>query len=592
MKRRDFMKKVAIVGSSAGLVGYGGDMPSKTINKDADVSLNSLPRQGPKPVVRGKRAVCSSSQPIVTETMLKVMKDGGNAVDAGIAGSMVQAVVEPHMTNHAGTVTFLYWEAKTGKAYELNSQGTLVPGLPPFRTYPPNLGGFALGAGPMACIPGFMPGMRELHKRFGTKPWAYLCQDAIRWAEEGHIVHSFEHATLEWELISNTYFPSGRKMFTPDGFTPPVGERFKNPDLAKTLRHVAEEGPEYFTKGGWAKKFVKKANELGWPIKLKHMTEVPPRWGEPLRFKHNGYEVLQLSPPERQGVFCAMVLGILSHLGVKSLGHYTKSAETLYFLAYVLRWAEFELGFLHDPEIFHIPLEEWLSEEHHKRIANVIKKSMPKIDLTEHVLLTSGKPALAAAGFPTAGPQKKKPSIGSCELSIVDPQGNWVQMMNTLQGSGIPGLVIGGVPMVGSHATFDMKFFISGWLTGGGRVRSGIGNTIVLKDGRPYISMGTPGNVHVTIPQVLLNVLDFGMDPYEASDAPRMLAMRDDYVVGIESRIPSAVVADLAKLGIRVHPLPIYDFHMGSFQMCWRDEKTGLYNSSADPRRAGMAGGF
>lgn len=130
MKRRDFMRNAAVIGGTAGLAHL-----SKGRGEGKNVSqfpIDSLLKQGPKPVVRGKKAVCSSSHPIVTETMLKVMKDGGNAVDAGIAGSLVQATVEPHMTNHAGTVTFLYWEAKTGKAHQLNSQGTLVPGLPPY----------------------------------------------------------------------------------------------------------------------------------------------------------------------------------------------------------------------------------------------------------------------------------------------------------------------------------------------------------------------------------------------------------------------------------------------------------------------------
>ncbi len=590
MRRREFIHKAALVGGGAGF--YRLKREKEIKEKIISSTLESLPKQGPKPVVRGKKAVCSSSHPIVTETMLKVMKEGGNAVDAAIAGSLVQAVVEPHMTNHAGTVTFLYWEAKTGKSYELNSQGTLVQGLPPFRTFPPNLGGFAMGAGPMACIPGFMPGLGEMHRRFATKPWSHLCQDAIRWAEEGHPMHSFEFGVLEWELASNTYFPSGRKFFTPQGFTPQVGEFFKNEELAKTLRKTAEEGPGYFTEGEWAREFVKKANELGWPINLKHLKEIPPRWGEPIRFKHRGYEILQLSPPERQGLFCAIVLGILSNFDLSSMGHYTNSAETLYFLAHALRWAEWELGLLHDPKIFNIPYEEWLSDEHHRMVASVLKKSTPKIDLTEHVRLISGNPALAAAGLPTAGEGGKQPPFGSCELSIVDKEGNWVQMMNTLQGSGIPGLVIGGVPMVGSHAQFDMRSSISGWLVGGGRVRSVIGNTIVLKEGKPYLALGTPGNVHVTVPQVLLNILDFKMDPYEASDAPRMLSLRDDYVLEIESRIPEKVVAGLARLGIRIKPLPLYDYHMGSFQICWRDEKTGLLNASTDPRRAGMAGGL
>jgi len=133
---------------------------------------------------------------------------------------------------------------------------------------------------------------------------------------------------------------------------------------------------------------------------------------------------------------------------------------------------------------------------------------------------------------------------------------------------------------------------IAGWLAPGARLRSSRGHTIVLKDGKPVLSLGTPGAVHCTVPQVLSRVLDFGMEPYDAAVAPRMLPLRDDYVLEIESRIPEKVLIDLVKMGIKIKPLPTYDYHMGSFQMSWRDPKTGLLGSNVDPRRTGMAGGI
>lgn len=103
-------------------------------------SCAGLSHQGPKEVIHGKRAVASSQSPVVTQTMLDVMKAGGNAIDAAVAGAITQATVQIDMTNHTGTVSVLYWEAKTGKVYHLNSMGTLHPELPPFYTYPPGLG--------------------------------------------------------------------------------------------------------------------------------------------------------------------------------------------------------------------------------------------------------------------------------------------------------------------------------------------------------------------------------------------------------------------------------------------------------------------
>jgi gamma-glutamyltranspeptidase/glutathione hydrolase len=585
MKRREFLEKTALTAPALA----AAELPAGKPPKAPDIPAGHV---GPKEVVRGKKAVAASQHPIVTETMLQVMRDGGNAADAAVAGCLVQATIQQEMTNHTGTVDFIFWEAKTGKAYELNSSGTLVPGLAPFRPLPPNLGVLIGADPPCACIPGFMPGMKAIHGRFGTKPWAQLCEPAIHWAEEGHVVNSFEFGVLTEELRGNVYFPSGRELFTPKGFLPQVGERFKKPELAKTLKRLAKEGPDDFITGEWAKAFVAEANRLGWTITLEHLSAVPPRWGEPLRHTHRGHEILQLSPPERQGVFCALVLGILKHLDIASLGHYAKSAESLYYFAHALRWAEFELGYLWDPQMFEVPVDLWLADEHHKQIAEMLRRSRPKVDLTDHVKVTSGKPGMVAAGLPVGAPDKPPTYKGSCELSIVDPQGNWVQMMNTLQSGGIPGAVVGGVCMTGSHAQTDLRASIAGWFAGAGRLRCVIGNTIVLKDGKPVLSLGSPGNVHVTVPQVLSNVLDFGMEPPDAAIAPRMLSLRDDYTLEVESRLGEGVVAGLAKMGITVNALPEYDYHMGSYQMSWRDEKTGLVNSCTDPRRAGLAGGF
>ena len=536
-----------------------------------------------------RSAVCASQHPAVTETMLHVMRDGGNAVDAAIAGCLVQATVQQEMTNHTGTVTCLYWEAATGRAYQLNSMGTIVPDLAPFRPIPKGTGLYAsVGEPPFACIPGFMPGLQALHARFATRPWSALCQPAIGWAEEGEVVNSFQFLVLAQTVDFFLYTASGRRHFTPNGFLPQVGERFPKPELARTLRRLAEEGPDYFVTGGWAEHFVERANRLGWAITLDHLRAIPPRWQEPLRYPHRGYEIVQLAPPERQAVYCALVLGILRHLDLAALGHYTASAEALYYLAHALRRAEFETGLLHDPETFEVPTDVWLADDYHRALAELLRRSKPKVDLAAHVALTAPPHALAAAGAGGA----PAPPAGSCELSVVDPAGNWVQLMNTLQSGGIPGEVVDGVPMVGSHATTDLRAAIAGWFSGGGRMRSVIGNTLVLRDGAPWLALGTPGNVHCTMPQVLANLLDYGLDPARAIDAPRLLPLADDYTLTIESRLAGPVVAELARLGVRDKPHPANDWHMGSVQLCWRDRETGLLHSTADPRRAGTAAGF
>jgi gamma-glutamyltranspeptidase/glutathione hydrolase len=542
-------------------------------------------RVGPKAPVSGRNAVCASQSPIVTETMLETMRSGGNAIGAAIAGCLVQATVQQEMTNHAGTITLLYYEAASGETYELNSWGTLVPELAPFRPVPPGAGHYASTySPPCAAIPGFMPGMKVMHERFGTRPWAELCEPAIRWAEEGHEFGAFEAHVTAQTIDFFLHTPSGREHFAPRGHLPQVGDCVSYPELAKTLRALADEGPDYFITGGWARQFVKRANTMGWPIELRHMTAIPPRWGRGLRWRHAGREIVQLSPPERQAVFCALALGILEQLDIVDVGHYTQSPEALYYVAHALRRADQEANFVTDPTVFEDPTETLLDPAFHAFLAQLIRKSKPARDLTAHVEVFAGKNALAAAG-------RVEQPAGSCESTLVDPHGNWVQIMNTLQSGGIPGEVVGGVPMVGSHAQPSLASPIGGWFAGGGRIRGVIGNTFVFQDGQPIWSLGTPGNVYWTVAQVLLNGLDFGMDPYAAEDAARMKPLTDAYVLPVESRLPPDVVQGLARYGILIEALPAYDWHMGSYQMSWR-EQDGTLRSTVGPRRAGLAAAF
>ena len=191
------------------------------------------------------------------------------------------------------------------------------------------------------------------------------------------------------------------------------------------MRRLADEGPEYFTHGDWARHFVALANDLGWKIKLEDMSSNPPRWDEPLRYAHKGYEIVQATPPQRQAVYCALVLGMLKHLDVSSLGHYSESADSLYYMGQALRRADFECGLVNDAKFFDVPLEVWLSDEYHASLATILKRSRPKagVDLTQHVLLSSdpalrlafGWGAAGASPLPTAlGVQFKAPP-GSCE---------------------------------------------------------------------------------------------------------------------------------------------------------------------------------
>jgi gamma-glutamyltranspeptidase/glutathione hydrolase len=553
---------------------------------------------GPKKPVTGLKAAVTTDSAIVTETMINVLKAGGNAADAGIAGAMVQAAVEPFMTNHAGLVTFLYYEAKTGKVHPLDSLGGHPSGLPPFRPVPPGMGPYAY-VPPSGIIPGFMPGLKAIHERFGSKKWSELCEDAVRWAESGHVVSTFEYGVNIFGEKFITYFPEGRDFYQPNGYFPNVGDTFVPKGMAQTMRGVRDQGPDYMITGPWAEKFVAKANEMGWKITREHMTETPPRWVEPLRFPHHEYEIVSLGPPQAQGIYIAIVLGVLKHLGLREMK--PGSADHIWAMGHALRQGQRHWEYAQDDNVYGVPREELLDDAYHAHLAKLIRKSRPKVDLTEHIKLAGDAGGAGdlmssftgAGAKPRLGKSEQKQPSGSCELAVVDGDGNWVQMMDTLQGSGIPGMVIDGVPMVGSHATFGaLQSPMDVTLVKGAKARCIIGNTIVLKNGRPVLSAGSPGNVHCTVPQVLAYALDFKLDPYAAVDAPRMLPMTEARAIMIEDRLAPGVVEDLHRLGVRVAVTPGYDYHMGSFSVIARDEKDGTYTAVADPRRCAVADGL
>ncbi|MBR0757985.1 gamma-glutamyltransferase [Bradyrhizobium jicamae] len=542
--------------------------------------------RGPKVAVHHKAAVASAQHPIVCETIIDVLKRGGSAADAAVAGALTDGVVENLLTTYGGLVTLLYFDAATRTTHQLLSTGAFPPDLPVFRPIP-DIGLSITQLPPSACIPGFMPGLGALHARFGTLPWASLCEPAIGWAEDGFPMSPDLYLAHFGYLPFVGYFPEGRALFAPDGFVTKAGERFSNPKLAETLHGLARDGPGYFTEGAWAEEFIATANRLGWAIKLPHMTMALPRWEQPLSYRHRGYEVRQLAPPNAEGVLCRLALGILDHLGVSDLA--PDAAERLFLVGHVLRWVNREIGYLNDPDFFTLPIDVWMDEGYHRRIARVIAATRPKVDLSDHVMLTAGPVALGAVG----ADQRIKTPVGSSELSVIDRAGNWCQIMTTLQSGGIPGQVVGGVAMFGSHATFGLPGSgFDQWLAPGMRMRSILGNTQIFRHHKPVLQFGSSGAVHANVLQVLSGVLDHGLSVEAAIGLPRMMPLGEDGTLSIEGRVAPEQVADLVARGIKVKFLGAWDSYMGSFHATWREPRGAGYGGCADPRYTGVAMGL
>ncbi len=551
---------------------------------------NLIVEQGEHPEARGGRAAVSTQSSFSTRAALKVLAAGGNAMDAAVAASLVDGVTSCLLTNHAGSVVGLFWHAASKTLTELNSTG-VFPSDVGVCTPLPDVGHPLTSQSRLACcIPGFMPGLGAIHERFGSKPWGELCRDAIEWAETGFPMSSYNYGLHVRFLPITSYFPAGRRLFLPDGTVPTVGMRFRNPELARTLRRLASNGWKEFTEGEWARLFVEQANAIGWNIERRHLLQAQPRWCEPLRYRYGDAEIAQLSPPQTHGIVASLTLAVMRELGVAEAA--PASAQRLFYMAHTLRWANRDSDYINDPASFATDARHWMSGEYAQAVARIVRGARPSVDLSSHARLLLPTHEFEAAGLGAVPPNRGiSPPCGSCELSIVDEQGNWVQMLNTMQTGGIPGAVVGGVPMLGSHATFGTltgKF--SSWAIPGCRPRFIVGSTLVLKNGKPVLGLGASGTPVFHVPQVLTSILGAKLDPAAAIRAPRLLApIADDNSLTLEDRIAESALRDLLAQGVRPRLARPFDLDAGWFQCCWREGESGALNAYSDPRGNGEA---
>lgn len=561
----------------AGLLSTGptaGQQSVTTLPTDPrDPRLN----QGQKQEAVGDTVMVSTQLPIVTEGALKVLRDGGNAVDAMITAVFLQHVNDFHQVSHFGAMSAIYYEASTGKYYALSA----VSERPRAER-----GGH--GDPGKVAIGGVVRGLEALAKRFGTRPWSSYLDPAIRSAEEGALVTSFMYGInyANWandDLIKTNR--EARDFYMPEGYLVPVGERWKMPALAGTLRRVAAEGADYLYTGAWAEKFVREANRKGGRVTMQDMAEYQPKWQEPTRFTYRGHDIIGSPEPDTGGLVVGYNLNILENFDLKALGPYWESAEALEIMTRAFSRVSDETRFaIQDPLTFHVPASLWLSKEYGRLGARFVRETMPRVNLSRAMEAEAAGliPSIALAGRLPAGDTG---DLGSNHNVIVDAGGNWISMLHTGHG-GTPGVFIDGVKATGSSAR--------ALTTGPGRrVVLPITAILIARDGKPWLAMGTPGSPPQPVTQVLVNILDYGMHPNAAADAPRFWAARGtDRLLEIESRITPAVREGMAARGIRIKDLGPYSWNTGSMQIVWRDAATGKLHGVTDPRRLGFAAGF
>lgn len=558
--------------------------------------LDSRLNQGPKPEAVGEQVMVSTQLPIVTQEALRVLEEGGNAVDAMITAIFLQHVNDYMQVSHWGSMSGIYYEAATGEYHVISAvsqvpQGEQCqPGLSPSQV----------------AIGGVIRGLGALADRFGTRDWARYLDPAIQSADEGVMVTSYMYGikagSIDNAVAGSTYGIEGsglvnreeREFFLPDGHLTPVGDRWPMSLLADHLRRLAEEGPDYMYTGEWGRKFVEEANRLGHCVSHEDLASFEVHWQEPTRFTYRGHEILGSPPPDQGGVEVGYNLNILENFDLRGMGHYLESAETLETLARTFgRVARETRWQIQDPLAFNVPTEVWLNDQYGQMGAEAVALSgrHPGVNLagdqTSSGYFSDDYLAGTSRARPHGKPQQDHSALGSNHNVIVDAEGNWFTLLHTGHG-GAPGIFIDGVRAGGS------RFSQNAWTFGpGNRLVLPITAVMITTDGRPWLAMGTPGSPPQPVTQVLINIIDFDMHPKDAAEAPRFFAFRDDFrELEMESRLSEEMRIGLRQAGLRVKDLGDYTWRTGSMQIIWRDLDSGLLHGVSDPRRLGEAAGF
>ncbi len=533
-------------------------------------------------VVIARNGIVATSQPLAAQAGLDILKAGGTAADAAIAANAVIGLTEPMSCGIGGDLFVIYWDAKTKKVHGLNASGRSPYALNRELLVGKGFAEIPL-TGPLSwSLPGCVDGWEELRKRFGTKGFVELLKPAIDYAEQGFPVTEIIARGWHGSVKTLSEWPDSAKTYLIDGRAPEVGEVFKNPNLARNYRLVADQGRDAFYKGDIAAKIVAFSDLNGGYFSLKDFADHRSDWIEPVSTNYRGYDVWEL-PPNGQGIAVLEMLNLLEAYDLKSMGPFSPDYLHLFIEAKKLAFAD-RAKFYADPEFARLPVKELISKEYAAR-------QRKRID-----------PDKAAEDVPAGDPLLSHGD--TIYLTVVDKDRNCCSFIQSLYfGFGsqvVPGDVGFALQNRGCLFALDEKHLNR--LEPHKRPFHTIIPGFVTKDGEPWMSFGVMGGDmqpqgHV---QVLIDMIDFGMNVQQAGDAPRIQHFGSQTptgspmaagggTVGVESGIPEATLEILRKKGHQIVTAP---GSFGGYQAIRIDHKYGTLHGGSDPRKDGCAVGY
>ncbi len=524
--------------------------------------------------------MAATSQPLVTQIALDILKKGGSAVDAAIAADAALGLMEPTGSGMGGDLFAIVWDAKTHQLYGLNASGrsprslTLAEFQKRGLTHIPPYGPLPV------TVPGCVDGWFELHDKFGVLPMTDVLAPAIRYAEEGFPVS--ELIAYYWGLSVPTRKdqPNFLATFTRDGHAPVKGDVWRNEALARTLTTVAQGGRDAFYKGEIAQTIARTVQNAGGFLSYEDLASHHSEWVQPVSTNYRGVDVWEL-PPNGQGIAALQILNILEGYPLKQWGfgsvehiHHFLEAKKLAF--------EDRARFYADMDFAKVPVQGLISPSYAAERRKLITPRAAR-------RLDAGNPALYQGD--------------TVYLTCADHEGNMVSLIQSnYRGMGCGVCPLGlGFGLQDRGELFDLHPGRPNTFAPGKRPFHTIIPAFVTRNGEPWISFGVMGGA--TQPQahaqIIMNLVDFGMNLQEAGDAPRILhtgsseptgeVMTDGGIAHLETGFSYEVQRELAKRGHRIQ-LDVGSY--GGYQAIMFDAEAGVYYGASESRKDGQAAGY
>jgi gamma-glutamyltranspeptidase / glutathione hydrolase len=534
--------------------------------------LSSVPGQGRSMVVT-KFGIVSTPQFLASQAGAHILEKGGNAVDAAIAANAVMGVVQPYVNGIGGDLFVLYYEAKTGKVYGLNSSGWTPKALT--IDYLKSQGVTKINPIGVETIdvPGAVAGWDALRTRFGTLPFGQLLAPAIYYAQNGFPLA--ERNARYWIAKSLLNQPGYKETYDIWPTAPTAGDLFRNPALASSLRQIAEHGRDAFYNGPMTETMVKFLDAHGGTHTLEDFRDFQPEWVEPVSTTYRGWTVYEL-PPNGQGIAALSMLNIMEHFPMAQYGHNSVDALHVMIEAKKLAYADM-YKYVGDPRFSQIPVKELISKELAAQRAKLIDMNKAASQVV---------PSEVSA-------ELNKHGNSTIYLSTIDKEGNIVSLIQSNYagyGTGFvaPGL---GFSFHNRGAGFQLTPGLPNSLAGHKRPL----HTIIpafMEKGDIHIGFGIMGgwNQAQAHAQFVANIVDYGMNLQAALEQPRFT--KDTFEgcdVLMEETIPADIRAGLTQRGHEIKLLEPLSFSVGQGAAVARDSSREVNFAAGDPRSDGAA---